>query len=88
MQCPKTRERSQLGISNDICNIWDIKAMDVQFLCLLILNLYINLASQYNMLEKTKSPNCDSLTADADTKLKQFHIFKKKRQKGETTEPL
>jgi hypothetical protein len=40
------------------------------------------------MLEKTKSPNCDSLTADADTKLKQFHILKKKRQKGETTETL
>jgi hypothetical protein len=33
------------------------------------------------MLEKTKSPNCDSLTADADTKLKQFHILKKRDKK-------
>lgn len=33
------------------------------------------------MLEKTKSPNCDSLTADADTELKQFHILKKKTKR-------
>lgn len=62
--------------------------MDVPFLCLSILNLYIDLAIQYNMLEKTKSPNCDSLTADAGTKLKTISQLKKMGQKGETAETL